>query len=167
VLEYDFESAPGHWVCMAAHAFQRAMNDELAPQGITYRQCQVLAWLALEGPQPQRDLAERMRIEPPTLVGILDRMERDGWIERTGCDGDRRKKLVRATPAAAPVWSTIVACGDRVRQRALQGISQEQLESLREILQIMRENLGAEAVLSGAACAAKESDAAESAAAGK
>jgi MarR family transcriptional regulator for hemolysin len=128
---------------MTAHAFQRAINDELAPQGITYRQCQALAWLALEGPLPQKTLAERMRIEPPTLVGILDRMERDGWIERTGCDGDRRKKLIQPTRAAGPVWSKIVASAERVRERATRGLSQTQLDALHEILSVMRSNLGA------------------------
>ena len=74
--------------------FERAMNDELAPRGITFRQAQVLWLLAHEGSLSQTDLAERMRIEPPTLVGILDRMEREGWIRREGDATDRRRKFV-------------------------------------------------------------------------
>ena len=34
----------------------------------------------LEGELSQTELAAKMMVEPPTLVGILDRMERDGWI---------------------------------------------------------------------------------------
>ena len=82
MLEYDFENSVGFWICQASHALQRAFNEELAPQGVTYRQAQVLGCLALEGKLSQTDLAERMRIEPPTLVGILDRMEQGGWIRR-------------------------------------------------------------------------------------
>ena len=123
MLEYDFENSVGFWICQASHALQRAFNEELAPQGVTYRQAQVLGCLALEGRLSQTDLAERMRIEPPTLVGILDRMERDGWIRRDGDKTDRRRKLIAAPPAAKPVWTKIVAVAKRVRATATRGMS--------------------------------------------
>jgi MarR family transcriptional regulator for hemolysin len=141
VLEYDFENSVGFWICQASHALQRAFNEELAPQGITYRQCQVLGCLALEGPLSQTDLAERMRIEPPTLVGILDRMEQGGWIRRDGDKRDRRKKLIHPQPAAKPVWSKIVACANRVRAKATRGLSQQELAQLKKLLTRVQENL--------------------------
>jgi MarR family transcriptional regulator for hemolysin len=141
VLEYDFENSVGFWICQASHALQRAFNEELAPQGVTWRQCQVLGCLALEGPLSQTDLAERMRIEPPTLVGILDRMERDGWIRRDGDKNDRRKKLVHPQPAAKPVWSKIVACAKRVRAKATRGMTAAQLRELKKLLNIVQTNL--------------------------
>jgi MarR family transcriptional regulator, transcriptional regulator for hemolysin len=145
VLEHDFENSVGYWVCQASHALQRAFNEELAPQGVTFRQAQVLACLALEGQLSQTDLAERMRIEPPTLVGILDRMERDGWIRRNGDKHDRRKKLIQPTPAAKPVWKKIVAAGQRVRARATRGITAAQLAQLKKLLSHVRLNLQAAA----------------------
>jgi MarR family transcriptional regulator for hemolysin len=141
VLEYDFENSVGFWICQASNALQRAFNEELAPQGITYRQCQVLGCLALEGPLSQTDLADRMRIEPPTLVGILDRMERDGWIRRDGDKRDRRRKLVLPQPAAKPVWSKIVACAKRVRAQATRGLSQQELGQLKKLLTRVQDNL--------------------------
>ena len=44
---YDFENSVTYWVVPTAHALERALNEELTPHGITYSQCQVLAWLAL------------------------------------------------------------------------------------------------------------------------
>jgi MarR family transcriptional regulator for hemolysin len=143
VLEYDFENSVGFWICQASHALQRAFNEELAPQGVTFRQAQVLGSLALEGRLSQTDLAERMRIEPPTLVGILDRMERDGWIRRGSDKKDRRKKLVEATPAAKPVWTKIVAVAKRVRTRATRGMTPAQLVQLKKILTLVQANLQA------------------------
>jgi MarR family transcriptional regulator for hemolysin len=141
VLEYDFENSVGYWVCQTSHALQRAFNDELAPQGVTFRQAQVLGCLALEGHLSQTDLAERMRIEPPTLVGILDRMQRNGWIRRDGDKHDRRKKLIEATPAARPVWKKIVTTAHRVRSRATRGMTPAQLTQLKRLLNIVRTNL--------------------------
>jgi MarR family transcriptional regulator for hemolysin len=141
VLEYDFENSVGYWVCQASHALQKAFNEELAPQGVTFRQAQVLGCLALEGRLSQTDLAERMRIEPPTIVGILDRMERDGWIRRGGDKKDRRKKLVEVMPAAKPVWTKIVAVAKRVRARATRGMTATQLAQLKKLLDVVRANL--------------------------
>ncbi len=141
LLAHDFESYVGYWICMASRAFERAMNEELAPSGITYRQCQVLAWLAIDGNLSQTDLAERMRIEPPTLVGILDRMEREGWVRRESDASDRRKKLIAPLPKALPVWSKIVACSDKVRARGNQGVTPAEQELLKDILRRIIENL--------------------------
>jgi MarR family transcriptional regulator for hemolysin len=141
VLEYDFENSVSYWVCQASHALQRAFNEELAPQGVTFRQAQVLGCLALEGRLPQTDLAERMRIEPPTLVGILDRMERDGWIRRVNDKTDRRKKLVEALPAATPAWTKIITVASRVRSRATRGLTANQLTQLKKLLSLVQANL--------------------------
>ena len=141
MLDYDFENSVGYWVCQTSHALQRAFNEELAPQGVTFRQAQVLGCLALEGKLSQTDLAERMRIEPPTLVGILDRMERDGWIRRDGDKTDRRRKFVEATAAAKPVWNKIVAAAKRVRARATRGMTAGQLSQLKKLLGVVQTNL--------------------------
>jgi len=142
-LEYDFENSVGCWLLMASHDYQQAINEELAPQGVTFRQCQVLGVLALSGPSSQADLAQRMGIEPPTLVGILDRMERDGWIRRAACADDRRRKLVQATKNAEPVWSKMTAAARRVRARATKGLTAAQLAQLKELLELVRQNLKA------------------------
>lgn len=141
MLQYDFEESIGYWVTLSAQAFQKALNDELAPHGITFRQSQVLGWLALEGELPQVELANKMLIEPPTLVGILDRMERDGWISRIGCPVDRRKKMVRANAEAEAVWEKVAECARRVRARATAGLSQQQVETLKELLRTVHHNL--------------------------
>ncbi len=141
MLEYDFEQSLIYWVCTTAHALERALNEELAPHGITYRQWQVLGWLVLEGRLSQSELADRMRIEAPTLAGILDRMERDGWLSRETCLADRRKKLLQLTEKVEPIWSTIAEAGRRVRTRAGFGFRPEQQQELISLMAAMQENL--------------------------
>ncbi len=143
MLEYDFDRSIGCWVGQTTHAFEKTLNDRLAPHGITYRQWQVLGFLAMEFQLPQVQLAERMRIEPPTLVGILDRMERDGWIERSQSPIDRRKKIITATAAARPVWKKIVAVARDIRNEATRGLTEADLTELERILARVRNNLEA------------------------
>ena len=142
-VHYDFSESIGCWLTLATQAYHRAVSDELAPHGITYRQSMVLGWLAHEGELSQIDLAAKMMVEPPTLVGILDRMERDGWITRHNCPSDRRKKIIRANPAAEPVWDRIVDCALRVRRRATEGMSEHDLSDLKRLLHQVQCNVKA------------------------
>ena len=147
MLDYDFEQSVGFWLVRTSLAYERALNLELAPKGITFRQAQVLGCLALEGELTQVDLAERMHVEPPTLVGILDRMERDGWIARHDCPTDRRKKMIRARPQAEPIWAEIVQCARRIRARATVGLDARELAQLKQLLEVVLANLSAESLV--------------------
>ena len=49
-----------------------------------------------DGPLSPSTLARRAGLHPATLTGILDRLERDGWIERGRDPSDRRGVVVQA-----------------------------------------------------------------------
>ena len=62
----------------------------------------LIGWIVLnniEREPSQRELAGRMFIEAPTLVAHLDRLERDGFVERRRDADDRRVVRVAITPA--------------------------------------------------------------------
>lgn len=144
MLEHDFDESLGYWTCMTSNALEKAMNEELAAHRITYQQWQVLAWLALEGGElAQSELTDRLKIEPPTLAGILDRMERADWVMRETDPLDRRRKIVRPTPAVEPVWKRMVACLKRVRARAFRGLTASQIRKARLIMATVLSNLDA------------------------
>jgi MarR family transcriptional regulator for hemolysin len=144
VLKQNFKADVGYWVHMCAHRFELLMNATLTDEGISYRQMQVLAWLALEGDQSQADLARCMGVEPPTVVSVIDRMERDGLIERKSCPDDRRKRIITPTEKALPMWERIVGCGKRANQRATKGLSKSETATLRSLLERVHTNLGEE-----------------------
>jgi MarR family transcriptional regulator for hemolysin len=138
---FDVGSSPGYWLATANHALEKAFNEELAPHGITIRQAQVIGWLVVEPDISQARLARRMRIEAPTLHGILARMERDGWIEREPSTEDRRCNRLRPNEKILPQWERMVACARRVEERATRGLTRTQLETLKRTVAVIRGNL--------------------------
>ena len=50
------------------------------------------------GPLSPSALARRSGLHPATITGILDRLERGGWVIRERDPSDRRAVLVRALP---------------------------------------------------------------------
>jgi MarR family transcriptional regulator for hemolysin len=144
VLRYDFEDSVGYWICMTSQAVRRALTARLAEEGITLRQWEVLAWLACNSDVSQAQLAECMGIEPPTLAGVLRRMERDGWVRRHCCDNDRRRNRLEATEKAEEVWQRAVRACQDVRAQAIRGFTAAELSILKKLCADIRENLAVE-----------------------
>lgn len=140
--EFQFGQGIEFLILCASQLYSRVLNAALAPYGITLRQAQVIFWLAYEGkPLPQQGLATRMHLEPPTLVGILDRMERDGWISRQDCPGDRRKKMIKLEPQVESIWKKIVKAAHSVRAQATKDFAPGDLEKLKQLLAAFDMNL--------------------------
>ena len=75
---------------------------------------------------------------------ILDRMERDNWIERGDAPNDRRKKIIRPTERVTDRWATIIKRGEAMEQRAIAGLNEKQLLELKNTLTVIRKNLGSD-----------------------
>lgn len=140
-LELEPEKSLVFWVFTTAHAIESALNEKLSPFGITIRQVQILGILALYDEVVQSEIAEMLRVEPSSVVRLLDRMERDGWIARQTDPHDRRRKIVVPTEKATPVWEQILRQGSLVKERGLEGIPPDALDTTQQTLHKIRENL--------------------------
>jgi DNA-binding MarR family transcriptional regulator len=57
--------------------------------------------VAQAGRMTPKELAAASGLHPATLTGVLDRLERDGWIVRERAESDRRSIVLRPAPRAA------------------------------------------------------------------
>jgi len=140
-MNHDFARSVGYWVGLTAHTLEKAMNAEMAETGITLRQVQVLACLVLHGNLSQSEIANLLHIEASTIVRVLDRMQRDGWIVRQEDTKDRRRKIVSITEKVRPHWALIVERGQRIERQAVKGLSPQQLTNLQATLAVIRKNI--------------------------
>lgn len=141
MLEYDWETSVGHWLCATSSAMKRALSASLAKEGMTFRQWEVLAWLSVNGDLSQAELADCLNIEPHTLAGVLRRMERDGWLERRCSAHDRRKNTLHPTEKAEEAWARAVQCCHQVRAQAVAGFTDDELHQFKATCERIRENL--------------------------
>nr|WP_272874891.1 MarR family transcriptional regulator [Roseomonas marmotae] len=112
--------------------------------GQTLARARVLALLAHERDgMPQRELAAQLSIENPTLVRLLDGLERQGLVARLPEAGDRRAKRVALTAAAAPVAAEVTGISEGLRARVLAGIDEAELATALKVLRAISANLDA------------------------
>lgn len=81
------------------------LGRELAELGVSVANMQRLARLSFlpEG-ATQRELARTMDIDPPTLVRVLDLLEKADYIRRQSDPTDRRLKRILLTDGGRAVW---------------------------------------------------------------
>lgn len=111
---------------IAALSRVRAIRDPLAltseQAAFTPSQLHTLLWLGKDGPLTMGEIARRLGVTEKTVTGIVDRLERDGWVRRERAAADRRVIHVRLT-----------ARGERMSARMDAAV----LEKLRALLALL------------------------------
>lgn len=78
-------------------AFSSFNRDLRERHGVTGAQLAMLRIVA-EEPVTLAELRKRLLMHPATLGQLLERMQRQGLVERTVSSEDRRKRVVKPTP---------------------------------------------------------------------
>lgn len=132
----------GYLMATAARKWRARLDERLAPLGLTQARWVVLLRLAKAGTHlSQRDLAERVGVEGPTLVRVLDGLERMGLIARHTCSEDRRAKWISLTDTARPVIGDIEKIAANLRNEVLDGLSPADIAGFVAILERLEMNL--------------------------
>ena len=114
------ETSAGYMTNWAARLFARELERQLAPSGIASAYMPVMFALADGSALTQKELARRAAVEQPTMAATLNRMERDGMIDRRPDPGDKRSALVALTPLALGKVATVEQVVSAINALALE-----------------------------------------------
>lgn len=115
----------------------------VAPLGLTQpRWTALVALRHLGNGATQKQLAEALGIELPSLTRTLEQLERQGLIERRIQADDRRVRLVSFTAAGARILASLDARADEARALLLDGLDDPERETLQRALQRIEINAG-------------------------
>jgi MarR family transcriptional regulator for hemolysin len=127
------EFAPLLVVC--GRGWRRALNIMLTDHNLSDATAAPLIMLLRHGDLiPQGVLAERVGVEGPTLVRVLDGLESDGLICRLPDETDRRIKLVQLTAEGTKVAERCERCAAELREIMLGDIEPERMLAALEVL---------------------------------
>lgn len=127
-----------------ALAWRNELDKRLKPLGLSQAKWRVLAHLSLsETPLKQTELAHRLGVEGPTLVGLLDRLAKDNWITRVDQTSDRRSKVIQLTPKALITLESIHATADLLCEELLHVTDKSQIDTCIQVLLDLKTNLEA------------------------
>lgn len=95
----------------------------------------VLDIIGRDGPLSPRDVIEVTGIHPATLTGVLDRLERGGWLARRPDPDDRRRVVLEAAMDRGGEISRLYSPMTRAITRICAGYSDEELARIVEFLE--------------------------------
>ena|SRR5256714_6685492 len=90
--------------------------------------------VARQGPLSPSAMARRAGLHPATMTGILDRLERGGWVSRERDPADRRAVLVRARRERGAELFALYSGMSNALDGLLAGYDEGQLELLADFL---------------------------------
>lgn len=119
----------------AARLFRRLADHRLERLGLSAGYLPVLTALMASDALSQKALTEQAGIEQPTMAATLSRMERDGIIMRHPDLRDGRSSLFSLAPATRGKVPEIQAVIDGMSNDALTGLTEEQRQAARRVLE--------------------------------
>lgn len=131
---------------------ERVMQPYFARFGISGSQWGVLRTLHRVGQEGLpglrlTDLGEQLLIRPPSVTGVVDRLERAGLVVRDGSPTDLRAKQVALTHRGCEVVERVLAIHADQIDAVLGGLSAAEREELHRLLQRLGHHL--EGLLAG------------------
>ena len=140
--KFDYEDTIGFVVYSASKMMQKAFDLELRNKaGINLVQSKVIFALNIQSGPTQRELADKIGVESPTLVSIIDKMEQDGYVKRKPDAKDRRIKRIYATAKADSLWDSMMECAAQIKKTSVKDLSENEIKSALKVVKKITENL--------------------------
>ena len=131
----------GYQIGLLSRLFDRALESELAMYKVLPGQFPALVMLYQNDGLTQADLCQRINVEQPTMANTLNRMERDGLIQRVGDPDDKRRSLIYLTDRAMAFKDDLIERARQVPGQALAGLDSADQDKLFHIIGKMINNL--------------------------
>ena len=113
---------------LLARRWRALIDARLQQEGLTDAVWRPLVHLAKLGDGVhQKDLAASLGIERPSLVRLLDALERDGFVERNADKNDRRARCLRLTPAGQAIVAQVRPRIQEMEQELLAGLPEDRV----------------------------------------
>jgi DNA-binding MarR family transcriptional regulator len=124
-----------------ANRLNTDLVDDLKEMGLSQQHWRILAVLATTKARTISELVVYTVTPQSTLSRMVDRMERDGLVDKSGVDGDGRYVTVRLTAAGREAFDSILPIAMRHYERSLDGFTAEERETLLRLLQKLLSNV--------------------------
>jgi MarR family transcriptional regulator for hemolysin len=122
-----------------ARTWRLALDKRLKHLGIGQSGWMTIAMVAKAAePMSQRALADLVGVEGPSMVSMLDRLERGGFVTRAPSAHDRRVKLVHLTDEGRKVYAEVQSVAESFRSTLVAGLDPQALAAATALLETVR-----------------------------
>ena len=140
-MSFNIDEHTGILIKKAARLFEQMANKNLDKLGVTYAQTIFLVRLWKKDGQNQMELARSAGLRQPTVVRILDRMERDKLINRVRNMEDRRVYNFYLTENAKKACLKLEDHANAMHETATANMNKNEVKQLNELVSKIINNI--------------------------
>ena len=118
----------------AVRKVAKAYREEIAHYGLTHGQFFMLVAVMEEDGLLPSELAEKIAQDRATTTGLLDRLEKDGWIERKMDTHDRRSLRIYLTARGEKHRASIMKLFEETNRKFTSRFTQKEWDQMQSFL---------------------------------
>lgn len=138
---FNLDKWVGHITENAIKQISEAFGRKLQDSGITRIQWIALYYVKAKKRISQRELSNLMNVQDSSAGRLIDRLERDGLIERERNDIDRRVIYITLSDMGDKLISDLMLIGIKFNNDLVAGIDEEELIIYERVLKKMISNI--------------------------
>lgn len=132
----------GPLLTLLARSWRAELDRRLVHLGLSQARWLVLLYLArMPEPPTQRELAQTVGVEGPTLARLLDSLEAQGFVRRLVVPEDRRAKKIILTDEVQPLIQQIETISAQMHRDLFSGIDEADLQACQRVHQAILKNM--------------------------
>lgn len=127
---------------IASLEFEKISNPILAEYDLTAAQYRILKFLYSRQTETARvvDIEKQCSITHPTVLGLLDNLEKKGFVSRIANPEDARSKVVTLTEKTKLLQEELEGVGDKIDDILTANLTAFEKAQLKQLLQKLLEN---------------------------
>ncbi|GAB3245431.1 MarR family winged helix-turn-helix transcriptional regulator [Chitinimonas naiadis] len=137
IENYGMDESIGFLITQVQLRLHDALNQELAPTGISWPQWKVLMQVYYKRAGTAADLARCTASDTGSMTRMIDRLEEKGFLRRVRSETDRRLVRLELTEAGRALMPTMVQAVVDVLNSQLEGFEPEELELFKSFMRRM------------------------------
>lgn len=138
---FELENCVAYIATNAGKILAEGFEKKLKEVGISRVQWSVLYYLAKPDCNSQKELVERLKTKGSSTTRLLDRMVRDGWVERHLNPNDRREMLLTLTKKGNELRDKCLPIGQAYSDKITADISEEELNTFYAVMEQLIQNV--------------------------
>jgi DNA-binding MarR family transcriptional regulator len=136
-------SSPNDWglrskalltILSSQRVILRAMAASAEREGLTLQQFSLMGVISRRGRVPMNALSKELRVTPPNITGVVDRLEAKGLVKRVADPKDRRKREIQLTEKGTAQYERVRTGYSGPLQESLDSLTPEEQEILAKLL---------------------------------
>ncbi|MBR2315233.1 MAG: MarR family transcriptional regulator [Clostridia bacterium] len=132
----------GHLLKLISDGIKAKFDTSLREHDLTCSQLRILGYLNKNnGNVTQKQLEEFLGVSHPTVVGLINRLEKNGFVKTCFDKNDKRRKIIFEEKKAVTLSIQMENQRNQIEELLLSGLNADEINELERMLNIVYNNV--------------------------